>query len=77
MKSWLDYRSYFSNEYRLVEERAKYKVYCKCGHSIVFYPIEKKDRKICSWCGHYIYKNSKVEFKNRLNNLLKIEGAYQ
>lgn len=77
MKSWLDYHSYFSNGFKIVKERTKYKIYCKCGHSMIFYPIEKKDRKLCEWCGHYVYKDKRIEFKYRLNKLLKIEGALQ
>lgn len=77
MKSWLDYKTYLSSDYKLMKERTKYRVYCKCGHSMVFYPIENKDKKICSWCGNYVYKDNKTEFINRLNRLLKIEGVYQ
>lgn len=64
---------------RLDNERSKYKVYCKCGHSIIIYPFEKKDKKICSWCGYYVYKNKKLEFIDKLNNLLNknLEGVYQ
>jgi len=77
MKSWLDYRNHFSNDFRLLEELTKYKVSCPCGHKTVFYPFEKKDKKICSWCGHYVYINKRVEFKEKLRRLLKIEGVYQ
>ena len=77
MKSWLDYKTYLSNDFKLIEERTKYRIYCKCGHSMVFFPVEHKDRKICSWCGNYVYRNKKIEFINRLNRLTKIEGAYQ
>ncbi len=77
MKSWLDYKTYLSSDFKLMEERTKYRVYCKCGHSIVFFPVEHKDKKLCSWCGNYVYRNKKIEFINRLNRLLKIEGVYQ
>ena len=80
MKSWLDYNNYFCNKDKMLEERTKYKVYCKCGHGEVFYPFEKKNKKICSWCGYYVYKNKRIEFKDRLNSLMcknKIEGVYQ
>lgn len=77
MKSWLDYKTYLSSDFKLMEERTKYRVYCKCGHSIVFFPVEHKDKKLCSWCGYYVYRNKKVEFIDRLNSLLKIEGVYQ
>lgn len=39
-------------------------VKCKhCGHT-VFMPSEKY--KICSWCGHYVFKNEKIEFNFRM-----------
>ena len=37
---------------------------CKiCGHSVL---LGRKDRKICSWCGNYIYKDDRTEFEYRL-----------
>lgn len=49
------------------KERTKYKVYCKnCGHSLVFFPFENKQKKICGWCKHAVYVNDKVEFEDRL-----------
>lgn len=39
-------------------------VQCKCGHKEIF--PHWVDKKICSWCGNYIYKNKKVEFKEKL-----------
>ena len=41
---------------------------CKnCGHTIVPF----KDRIICSYCGFWVYKNSKVEFKYKFKETLK------
>ena len=51
---------------KLEDERAKYKRYCVCGHSIVFPPTSKTNKTICTWCGHFIYKNDKEEFKEKL-----------
>ena len=50
----------------LLEEKSKYKYYCKCGHNAYIYPFEKVNKKICSWCGNYIYVNKKEEFKDNL-----------
>jgi len=65
------YRKY---EDKLAEEQSKYKVYCKCGHSVVIYPINKTNRKLCSWCGNYVYKDpeeqKKYDFKCKLRGLL-------
>ena len=34
---------------------------CKnCGHAML---LGRKDRRICSWCGNYIYKDDKTEFE--------------
>ena len=44
------------------------KIYCKhCGHGV---SMSKKTTKvICSWCGNYIFKNDREEFKYRINEL--------
>ena len=42
---------------------------CDCGHS-VFIPPERT-RVICSWCGHYIYKDKKEQFKYDLLKALQ------
>ena len=55
---------------KLIELRTKYRVYCKCGHSLAFYPFEHRSKKICSWCKKYVYINEKTEFKERLGKKL-------
>lgn len=56
---------------RLMEEVSKYKYYCKCGHSIVIYPFEKRNKKICHWCGSYVYVDKKEEFKDKMRGIIK------
>ena len=34
-----------------------------CGHSLLF---GRFDKIICSWCRHYVFKDSKTEFEYRL-----------
>lgn len=34
-----------------------------CGHSVLF---SRKDKAICSWCKHYVFKDKKTEFEYRL-----------
>lgn len=46
-----------------------YKVRCKCSHS-VFMPYGV-DKKICSHCGNYVYRNKECEFKEKLLKKLK------
>lgn len=61
----------FRKDTRLSNERAKYVIYCdKCGHSLVFYPFQHTRKKICSYCGYYVYQNRQIEFKERLGLLL-------
>ena len=60
---------------KLSEETSKYKHYCKCGHSVVIYPFEKKDKKLCNWCGRYVYedpeKQKKYDFKLKMKTVLQ------
>ena len=55
-----------AEEKRYYDELSKYKRTCKCGHIAVVV----KDKKICTWCGNYIYKSKKDEFKDRLRGVL-------
>lgn len=32
---------------------------CKCGHSLFF----QRNRMICTWCGRFVFKNKKEDFK--------------
>lgn len=43
--------------------------YCKCGHSVVMLPNQRK--KLCSWCGHWIFKTKKDEFLYRVKECMK------
>lgn len=48
-------------------ERDKYKVHCKhCSHVLVFTPTNKKNKILCNVCGHYVYRNDKEEFKDKI-----------
>ena len=48
-------------------ENVKFK--CKCGHrTVIPKGIEKQ---ICSWCGHYVFRDKKVEFEYRMKERLK------
>lgn len=50
----------------LTEARVK----CKhCGHSIVI--TNKINRVICTWCGNYVFKTDKDEFKFRVKEKIK------
>lgn len=49
---------------KLYNIKSDSKVKCKCGHSIFL--TNKYERIICDWCGRWVYKNKKVEFKYKL-----------
>lgn len=54
---------------KVVEEKTKFRFYCKCGSSTTIYPFEKYQRKLCDWCGNYIYANKREEFKDNLRKV--------
>ena len=41
---------------------------CKCGHTNF---LGSRDKIICSWCGSYVFRNRRIEFKHRIGELLK------
>lgn len=54
---------------RMQEEYDKVKYKCKCGHKVVI--PNWVDKQVCGWCGKYVFKNEKDEFKYRMRGLLK------
>ncbi len=48
---------------KLIDALQPYKVKCRCGHSMYIVSV---DRKICSWCGNWVYKNKLTEMKYEL-----------
>lgn len=44
---------------------------CKCGHTLILRPCEEK--KLCSYCGNYFYKDKKMEFKKLLKERIKAQ----
>ena len=55
---------------KLAEEATKHKYYCKCGHTVVIYPFENIDKKLCKWCNHYVFTTKKAEFEYRTKTAL-------
>ena len=59
-----------------IEKYAKtlinYRVVCKCGHSQVIPP--QLDRTVCDWCGKFIFKDEKTEFKYRVKEAIRKRG---
>jgi len=60
------------NETRLENIRRKYKYKCEhCDWTTVIYPFERKNKKICRNCGHYVYICKQIEFKEKLKEVMK------
>ena len=57
------------NEDKLWEEKRKTYRYCKCGTARPFPKF--KDKLICPNCGNYIYKDKKIEFKEKMKGILR------
>ena len=56
------------DEMKIAKILKPYSLKCKnCGHTIV---LVRQDKKICDWCGHYVFKDKKAEFKYRLKEQL-------
>ena len=55
----------------LAEERQKYKVKCKCGHTCTI--LNPKGYQICSWCHKYVFKNPQLEFEYRMKEKINRE----
>lgn len=57
----------YRHDTKMFNEMSKYIVKCKCSHSVV---ITKQDRVLCTYCGNYVYKNKKIEFRYKLRERL-------
>ena len=56
---------------RLSNEYNKIKIQCKCcGHKVVI-PVWV-DKQLCSWCGHYVFRNKQLEFRENMKKLMKV-----
>lgn len=54
----------YRSDSKLFNELASFRVKCKCGHSVILTNLT--DKKICGWCGHWVYRNKGIEFKEQL-----------
>lgn len=55
----------FKTDKRMLEYYQKIKVYCpNCGHSNSM--PKWVEIRICSWCGHKVYRTKEIEFKDKL-----------
>ena len=50
------------------DKLSKLNVKCKnCGHTV----FPARDRIICSYCGSWVYKSDKIEFKYKFKEIAK------
>lgn len=64
----------FKNEIKRAKDIAKYRIKCKCSHVVI---MTNLDRKICTHCGNWIYKNKQIEFKYKMQEHLKKEKVME
>ena len=62
----------YKEDTKRFDEMNKLKVKCKCGHSEII--IKSVDRKICSWCKHWVYRTPQIEFKYKIKEKMLRKG---
>lgn len=60
----------FEKQKKYYNELSNYKYKCKCGHVVLI--LRGTDKKLCTWCHHYVYKSQRDEFKDRLRSVLNV-----
>ena len=50
----------------------QYMYRCRCSHTQLI--PNQIDRVICNHCGNWIYRDKRVEFKDKIKSLLKKRG---
>ena len=53
---------------KICDEEQKYQVTCKCGTKTV---MVWADRALCRGCNHWVYRNKKIEFMEKMKEELK------
>ena len=56
---------------KLIRIASENRYKCSCGYSVVIYPFEKKEKKLCKNCGHWIYVDKKTQFEETLKRYMK------
>lgn len=59
----------FNHQKKIDKVYEKNRYYCSCGHSVFIPPTST--RTFCTYCGHWIFKNKRDEFKYRLKEKLR------
>ena len=57
----------YEQDSRYFKELQNLKIKCPCGHSqLVIY-----DKAICDWCGKWVYRDKKQEFRERVKEKIR------
>lgn len=60
----------FDDIEKLHDEKTANRIVCKnCGHTMNI--SASRDKRICTHCGKYVFREEKEEFKYRLSNCYK------
>ena len=54
---------------RMTDELDKVKYRCKCGRRVVI--PKRENKKLCTWCGNYVFRDKRDEFEYRLKEKIK------
>lgn len=58
----------YKKQDKYFEQLQEHKYACKCGHK-VFIPHDLH-RRLCTWCGRFVYKCKKDEFMDKLGRFI-------
>lgn len=64
MKNKKGNKRYIDKVAKIADKLKYYNVKCKCGHTNTM--SAKEEKKICNWCGNYVFRNKQAEFEYRL-----------
>ena len=58
----------WKEDLRRFKSLSECRYYCYCGHSVIINP--KETRVLCTYCGHWVYKDKQKYFKERLRGYI-------
>lgn len=64
-------KKYWDKHAKMDDKLFVNRLLCKCGHSNVISIHENK--KLCKWCGNYVFKNKQAEFEYRIKERMAKE----
>lgn len=59
----------YKSDTKRFDEMANQKVKCECRHTIVM--TIGTDRKICSWCKHWVYRTPEIKFRYKMKEEMR------